>query len=320
MNQQEKLRVLVVGSLNMDLVLRAKRVPTPGESLLGETYDYIPGGKGGNQAVAAARLGEIVTFCGCVGKDAHGELLAASLRDEGINTDHLLATEAAPSGLAVVILESTGQNRIIVYGGANLLISEDQVKTAFRGGRYDGILLNLEIPEAVVEATIAEAGRHGLPVILDAGPAKSVDLTKLRGLEIITPNETETEALTGIDCGSWEEAENAARLLRRETKARYVVIKMGARGALLAGREGVHRFPAFRVDPLDTTAAGDAFTSALTVEYLERRNIAAAMRVALAAGAIAVTRFGAQPSLPTRREVEEFLAASGRHRGKMKNG
>jgi ribokinase len=300
-------KLLVVGSLNMDLVLRADRLPFAGESLPAEFYQYIPGGKGGNQAVAVARQGGKPTFIGCVGNDAHGVLLASGLRREHVDTSHLQVSRSASSGLAVIFLDNRSQNRILVFAGANHEVKTSAVIAAFRSQRYDGVLLNLEIPDAIILRVLAEAKIRNLPVILDAGPARHFTLAKLRNLEILSPNETEVQAMTGRNCRTWKDTRSAAISLRKSTGARHVVIKLGARGALLHNAYTTRRFHPYAVDAVDTTAAGDAFTSALAVTYIETGDINTAVHRAMAAGAIAVTCLGAQPSLPTRRAVDLFL-------------
>jgi len=300
-------RILAVGSVNMDLVLRAERLPAAGETVVGRDYAYIPGGKGANQAVAASRMGASVVFVGRVGADVHGASLKKGLAGQGIDTRNLAETEAAPTGLAAILLDESGQNRIIIYPGANFHIPETAVAGAFESEGIDGVVVNLEIPDGIVKKTCAEARRRGVPVILDAGPVRSFDRSIIEGVEILSPNESETNALTGLDCGGRESAEQAARALMRALKPRYVVLKLGERGALLCDGEGCEHFPSYKVEAVDATAAGDAFTGALACEYLKSGDIRAAVRTAVAAGALAVTRLGAQPSLPTAAEVREFM-------------
>ncbi len=303
---EKRPSILVVGSINMDLVLRMDRVPLPGESFIGREYRHVPGGKGANQAVAAARLGAEVTFVGRVGDDAHGQKLKTQLAAQGISTDLLVTDSGSQTGLAVILLEESGRNRIVVYPGANMEIRPEDLAAAFRR-TYDAVMLVLEIPLPMVVEVCRLARANGIPAILDAGPARAFDLTQVRGLEILTPNETETSALTDLPCGTPEEASKAARALAEKSDARYVVLKMGEEGSLLHadGRDEI--FPAHRVSAVDTTAAGDAFTAAMAVEYVRSGDIARAIRYATAAGALAVTRLGAQPSLPTADEVRQFI-------------
>lgn len=298
-----KPRILVVGSLNMDLRLSLDRMPAAGETCFGRDYAYIPGGKGANQAVAAARLGGRVSFCGRRGADANGGILEEGLRTEGVDTACLTADSVAQTGLAVVPVEADGQNRIIVLPGANMRVGEADLRAALRRP-FDAVLCQLEIPLETVFALHEMTRERGVPLILDAGPAMALPLHRLRGIEVISPNETETQAITGIRVTDDGSALEAARQIQSRAQARYVVLKLGGRGALLYGGGEGRFYPAYPVRAVDTTAAGDAFTAALTLRYLETGNMEAAMEWAGLAGALAVTREGAQPSLPTAAEVE----------------
>ncbi|MCI8359722.1 MAG: ribokinase [Clostridiales bacterium] len=300
-----KPRILVVGSLNMDLRLSLTRMPAAGETCLGRDYAYIPGGKGANQAVAAARLGGQVFFCGRRGEDCNGRILEEGLRAEGVDTACLTADPAAPTGLAVIPVEEGGQNRIIVLPGANMRVEEADLRDAL-WQPCDGVICQLEIPLETVFALHAMTRERGIPLIVDAGPAMSLPLDRLRGVEVISPNETETQAMTGLSVGDDRSALEAAQRIQSRAQARFVVLKLGGRGALLYG-EGVERFyPAYPVQAVDTTAAGDAFTAALTLRYLETGDMETAVEWAGLAGALAVTKEGAQPSLPTSAELEAF--------------
>jgi ribokinase len=295
----------MVGSINMDLYLEMEKLPVEGETLFGKVYDYIPGGKGANQAVAAARLGADVTFAGRVGKDAHGERLRKLLVQDGINDEFLKTDFENSTGLAIIVLEDRGKNRIIVYSGANMAISLEDVGAALQKN-YDAVMMQFEVPFDIMVETCRLAKNKNIPVILDAGPALAVPIEKLRGLEVISPNESETYAFTGVKVDSMGSAEAAALILQEKTNARYVVIKMGERGALLYHNGASRFFDALKVTAVDTTAAGDAFTAALTVSYVKTGDIEKAVRYANMVGAIAVTRHGAQPSMPNEGEVNEF--------------
>jgi ribokinase len=305
-------RILVVGSVNMDLVMEMDRLPEAGESLLGRRYSYIPGGKGANQAVAAARLGAAVTFVGRVGSDAHGSTLREHLARETIDCGLLAVDEAAQTGFAAIPVEPGGRNRIVVYAGANLTIRAQDVRRAFERP-FDALVVNLEISPDIVEEACREAGRRAVPVILDAGPVRELDLRRLGGLHVLSPNETETRAYSGLPCGSEPEAALASRRLAEMTGCRFVALKLGERGAYLyesAAQAGVS-VPGFAVQTVDTTAAGDAFTAGLSAQYLRTGDMLRAVRYANAAGALAATRLGAQPSMPRRGEVEAFLRKRG---------
>jgi ribokinase len=306
MAQIKKPSILVVGSVNMDLVLKVPRIPRSGESLIGEFYQYVPGGKGANQAVAAARLGASVTFVGRIGGDNHGSRLKQQFHKEGICTDFLKDDHDNQTGLAVILLEQTGDNRILVYPGANMAIDMEDVERAFERG-YHALMLQLEVPRDVVIRASRLAKEKNIPTILDAGPAQAFPLEDVAGLEVLTPNETETYALTGIEVNTVEDAGRAAKLLAEMSKASFVVIKMGGKGAVLYDNGNVEHFTAYSVRAVDTTAAGDAFTAAMATHYVKHRNIREAIRYANAVGALTVTRMGAQPSLPTFEEVEGFI-------------
>jgi len=300
-------KILVVGSINMDLALQMERVPGPGETVFGADYAFIPGGKGANQAVAAARLGAETGFCGRVGNDANGKTLLQGLSGENVDITNVTVEDTLPTGLAVIPVEANGQNRIVVFPGANGAVKKADVDRALCTP-YDVVLLQLEIPLETVFYACEAAKEKGLPVVLDAGPSMSLPLEKLRGITIISPNESEAFALTGIRADTTESAAKAAARIAESCAAQYVVIKLGARGALLfcGGQEEL--FPAHdSVIPVDTTAAGDAFTAAMTLKWLETGDIRAAIRYANAAGALTVSKKGALPSLPRAEEIDNFL-------------
>lgn len=306
MIEQKPKRILVIGSINMDLVLTLDRAPEAGETVLGESYAYIPGGKGANQAVAAARLNGEVFFCGRVGSDSNGKILLENLADNKVNTSYITVDDSSQTGLAVIPVDSEGQNRIMVFPGSNYLVSREDVDRAMQES-YDAIMLQLEIPLDIVYYAFEKAKAKGIPVVLDAAPAVEVDLSRLKGLYILSPNEYEASKLTGIKADSVENALKAAEILRDSSSADYVIIKMGDKGALLYDKGHYEMIPSYPVKAVDTTAAGDSFTAAVTVKALEHGNIAEAVRYANAVGAICVSRRGAQPSLPTEEEVRKFL-------------
>jgi ribokinase len=309
-----KPKILVVGSINIDLVLRTERVPKAGESFLGEEFDWVPGGKGANQAVAAARAGADVGFAGRVGRDENGRHLAAGLLEAGVSDRFVTVDEEKTTGMAVIMVEKNGENRIIVFPGANLVLSTADVDRAVRdGGPWDAVLLSFEISEEVISYTAARSVRDGIPLYVDAGPARdAVDLDTLKGAAVISPNRGELEILTGRDCSTEAGLEDAARYLRERSSAEAVVVKLGDEGALLStGGGGTVRLPAFPVRAVDTTAAGDAFTAGLAVRRAAGSDLDEAVRYGCAAGALAVTAAGAQPSLPHRDEVDRFLSTHG---------
>lgn len=306
-------RILVVGSINIDHVVQADRMPDAGESMLGQAMTSVPGGKGANQAVAAARLGAAVTFVGRVGNDHWGEHVVQCMRDNGVNTEHLRVDDSQTTGTAVILVDSTGENRIIVMPGANHSVCQDDVDAVVQSGEtFDAVLLQFEIPIEVTQHAIECYWlSRNTSVIVDAGPARPFPLASLRGAHIISPNETEAKTLTGIEVRTTDDAIRAATAIRAGSDAEMVVMKLGKRGALIHNEQGSEMINAFDVDAIDTTAAGDSFTAALAVRLaLRTEDNATAVRYANAAGALATTTLGAQPSLPTKEAVERFLANS----------
>jgi ribokinase len=300
-------RLLVVGSANMDLVVRAPHIPRPGETLSGSDFVTVPGGKGSNQAVAAARLGAEVCFAGRVGNDPFGKHLARGLAENGVNTDHLGSDETAPTGIAMIIVDEAGENSIVVAPGANHRIRPDAIdKLKPLIETVDFLVLQLEIPVETVDRALETARACGVRSLLDAGPAKALPPDVLRKADIVSPNESETEALTGCAVTDIESARRAAGSLLGMGVA-TVVLKLGANGAFIASDTVTAHVPAFEIQPVDTTAAGDGFTAALAVALAEGKEIESAVRFANAAGALAALEYGAQPSMPTRSAVESFL-------------
>ena len=302
--------IIVAGSVNMDLVVRANRMPKEGESLIGSGFRMVPGGKGANQAVAAARLGSATHFVGRVGSDVFGTSLRENLASCGVNTDHLIEDDG-PSGIAMIIVNEAGQNSIVVALGANGEVRPDDLsKAADLFSDADFLLVQLEIPMDTVEAALDMAREAGVRSVLDAGPPRKLPLELLRKADIVSPNETETEALTGVEVTDLATAREAAKKLL-DGGVETVVLKLGEQGSFVATRDLEEHVPAYRVDAVDTTAAGDAFTAALAVALADGDDLVGAVRFAGAAGAVAVTRFGAQPSMPTRDEVERFIDERG---------
>ncbi|MCL2363341.1 MAG: ribokinase [Defluviitaleaceae bacterium] len=308
---KKKPRILVIGSINMDLLILTPRLPAAGETMLSDRYHFNPGGKGANQAVAAARLGAEVTFVGKVGGNAFGTQLMHGLRANGIQTDYVSTSTDHPSGFAVIVMEAGGDNRIIVHPGSNADLTPADIDRAFAHD-YDAMIIQFEIPVDIAIHACQTARKRGIPFIVDAGPALDFPLEDITGAEILSPNETETHALTGIHPADEITAIKAARVLIKRSNAKHIVLKMGERGALHythnpspTGTATFH--PAFPVTPIDVTAAGDVFTAALTVQYVTHGNIDEAIRYANAAAALSVTKPGAQQAAPTTEEVENFI-------------
>ena len=304
-------KILLVGSANMDLSMNMLRVPEPGETLLDDGgVAYLPGGKGANAACAFARLGGHSVFCTKLGADLHGQKLYSYYKDQGIDTSYVKVDHEYPTGLAVVMKESSGENRIILYPGANTMLTAENAQEAF-GCAPDALYLGFEIPFAIAVSAARLAAARGIPIFVDAAPAsEDQPLESLPPMEIFSPNETETKAYTGIVPFGTEGCLRAALNLCRRVKCKHLVIKLGSRGAFIYDGKHYDMIPAFRADKVvDTTAAGDAFTAAMTLRYLENGgDIKDAVRYGSAAGALAVSKKGAGDSVPTREEVLAFLA------------
>jgi ribokinase len=299
--------VTVVGSLNMDLVARAPRIPQPGETIIGGDFNTVPGGKGANQAVAAARLGAQVSMVGRVGRDAFGNPLLDNLAAAGVDHTFVIQDPKAATGVALIMVDDGGQNSIVVASGANMRLSPADVDGAeIAIADADALLLQLESPLETVLRAAEVARAHGVKVILNPAPARSLPGALLSLVDVLIPNESETALLTGLPVGNQVEAKAAAAALRG-LGVGTVILTLGERGALLAREEGVEHFPAFEVTPVDTTAAGDAFVGGFAVALAEGQTLSEAVGWGNAAGGLATTRLGAQPSLPTRQELETLV-------------
>lgn len=299
-------QVAVVGSANLDIVVPVHHHPVRGETVLGGDHLLAPGGKGANQAVAAALLGARVMFVGAVGADSAGETLTASLKDAGVDTTHLHSKEEVPSGIALITVDDGGDNAIVVSPGANAHLSpEDIAHAATDLSSSDVLLLQLETPLATV---IAGATTQTACVVLDPAPAPREPLPAelLRAVDILVPNETELAALAGLDSPPEAIADIAAAARSLDVPA--VIVTLGARGAVIVEADRIEHVPAPKVAPIDTTAAGDAFRAALGVELGQGRSLTEAVHFAVRVGAATTLRIGAQPSLPTRADVEDLLA------------
>ena len=302
-----RAKIAVVGSLNMDLVVRVPHMPIPGETIIGSDFRAIPGGKGANQAVAAARLGAEVAMIGRVGDDDFGRAQLRNLGELGIDATHVIVDPEAATGIALITLDASGQNSIVLASGANMRLTKEDINTA-RGIilQSDVLVLQLESPLAAVAYAIDMAHAKGVEVILNPAPAQPLAKETLAKVDYLIPNESETALLTGIEVADMDSAKVAAERLRGEGVG-VVILTLGDRGAfLVSATESVH-IPGYEVAVVDTTAAGDAFVGGFAVALAQGQNLVEAVRYANAAGALAVTRLGAQPSLPTRREVEEFM-------------
>jgi len=297
--------ILVVGSINMDLLLHTSRIPLPGETMLSEEYTFGPGGKGANQAVACALLGANTTFVCKIGSDDFGTQLKQGLINNGVDTSHVTVSPRN-SGFCVIMLED-GNNRLIVHLASNLDLTREDVDRAFASGAYDGMVIQFELAEDIVVHACEKARAAGVPVIVDTGPAINFPLERIAGMEILSPNETETAALCGITPTNPEECLQAAKLLAARSGAKHIVLKMGEKGAVHYHNGEITHYPARKVELVDATAAGDVFTAALAVQYLTHGDMKKAIEYANIAGALTVTKAGAQSSIPTGLEVAKCL-------------
>jgi len=308
-------KIGVIGSANMDLVVRAPRLPHAGETILGGPFETHPGGKGANQAVAAARLGGDVTFVGCVGDDAHGESLREGLAREGIDVSHLRTVPGESTGIAVITVDDGGENTIVVAPGTNARVSPDDVNAAFEKIReVDVVLMQLEIPTETVEYLIGRSEEFSASIILNAAPARQLPRETLSNINCMIVNEHEARLITGARQD--QTGGELISILGPRVGGQAITIMTRGEGGSLACMMSDHisEHHAFEVDVIDSVAAGDAFCGAIAVGLMPRGKdvsndtLRDAIRFASAAGALACTRRGAQPSLPTRQEVDAFLS------------
>ena len=297
----KNIHAAVVGSINMDLILNMKKVPEIGENVLGTNYGYANGGKGANQASALAQLGAKVKMIGKVADDANGNKLLESLKSKGIDISGV-ATDGSQTGLAAIILDGDGRNRIIVYEGANAEIDPQQTVKSIEG-KTNLLLVQFETAEDVVVNAVNHAIKNNITTVIDCGPAKSFCLEKMQGATILSPNESETKALTGIYPDSNDNILAAAKVLKERSKAKYIVLKLGERGCALYDGEVLKIFSSYKTNVVDTTAAGDCFTAALALEYINSGDIEKACDFSNKAGAFAVSRMGAENSMPTIKDI-----------------
>lgn len=310
MGGQRPARVVVVGSCNVDLVFGAPRRPGPGETLTGASFAVFPGGKGANQALAAARLGGLVSMVGRIGADAFGQTVRATLEGDGVSVQYLAVDPHHGTGVAGIVVEPDGTNSIIVVPQANMALDVADVERATPALKGAGVLmLQLETPTTASLAAARIAKEAGASVLLNPAPASDLPDALLGLVDVLTPNETEAHQLSGIETTTEGQAIRAAQVLLTRGVG-TVLLTLGARGALLVGPSGVHRIVPFAVQAVDTTAAGDAFCGALAVALGEGRTLPEAARFASAAGALAVTELGAGPSLPRRPVVERLLSSA----------
>jgi len=292
----------------MDLVVKSPRIPAVGETILGEDFIMTPGGKGANQAVAAAKLGADVYFIAKLGDDVFAEQSLNNFKKEGVNTKYVIQTKEAPSGVALITVDDAGNNVIVVATGANQMLSPEDVKRAESDIASSGALVaQLEIPLETVEFAARLANSSGVSFILDPAPAQKLSPALLKMVDVLTPNETEAQILTGIEVTSNRDSARTAAKKLLEYGVKSVILTMGAKGFLLANDERVESVPAVKVDAVDATAAGDAFTGSLAVGLAQGWELFDAALFANQVAALSVTKMGAQSSMPTKEEVESFM-------------
>ncbi|NLL43079.1 MAG: ribokinase [Firmicutes bacterium] len=305
--KERQQEILVIGSFMMDLVVRTPRVPEEGETIIGLSFNRFPGGKGANQAVAAARLGGKVAMAGKLGEDGFGDAFLSVLEEESIDSAYVLRDVEAATGIGSITLDEAGNNRIIVVPGANMNYNLGELGEIEDVIAQSGIvMLQLEMNLDVVCEAVNLAHKHQVPVLLNPAPAQKLPDEMLAKVTYLTPNETEAKILSGIDVVDAKTAGKAAQALQAKG-IKNVVVTLGDKGALVAGETGTEYVPGFPVQAVDTVAAGDAFNGALALAVVRGQSLAEAARFANAVGALAVTRPGAIPSLPTRSEVDQFM-------------
>lgn len=299
-------RIVVIGSSNTDLTVRVESIPSPGQTLLGGDVIMAGGGKGANQAVAVARLGGELEFVAKVGDDMFGHDSIFHLQRDGIDTSHIFVDKEVSSGVALICVDRNAENAIAVAPGANMRLGKDEIDMVRKDIETAQILLlQLESPMETIEYASEIAARAGVKVVLNPAPAARIPDSIIRNAFLLTPNETECEVLSGMKIESDRDAEKAGRLLL-EKGAKNVIVTLGTKGSMIVTPNGCEKVPAYRVHAVDTVAAGDTYNGALCVALAEGKSLKEAAEFASRASAIAVTRPGAQPSVPTRTEVEEF--------------
>lgn len=302
-----KRKIVVVGSTNTDMTIKSSKIPIPGETVIGGEFIMGAGGKGANQAVAAARLGGSVSFITKVGMDVFGDQAVENFKRDKIDISGVGRDENAASGVAMIMVDDDGENLISVAPGANFnLLPEDVEKHAKLFSDAGVVVLQLEIPPETVKYAASLGAKHDAQVILNPAPAFALEQKLLKNVSIITPNRSEAQLLTGIPIVNEATAQKAARELQRQ-RVKNVILTLGKKGAMLATRDEIKVMPAYSVKAIDTTAAGDAFNGAVASAIMQGMNLPDAIKFANAVAALTVSRLGAQPSLPYLQDVYSFL-------------
>jgi ribokinase len=297
-------RILVIGSLNMDMVTNVAYTPIVGETTIGKGLTYIPGGKGANQAVAIGRLGGDVSMLGVVGNDKNGQILKDNLKNNNVYINNIVCTDVAPTGMAFVMVNRSGDNSIVVIPGANNELDTNIVNdTSFKD--FDYLVAQMEIPIKSLEYAFELAKRNNIYTVLNPAPARELSKKLLQCTDLLIPNETEFEILTGYDVDSDESIKKGVEQLRKQG-INEIVLTLGDRGARYFSSSKDIYIPSYKVDVIDTTAAGDSFIGALLTAISNGKDIVEAMEFAMKAGALTVSLSGAQSSLPDLHMVQEF--------------
>lgn len=301
------MKIVVAGSSNTDMIVKVPRIPKPGETILGGSFSTAAGGKGANQAVAAARAGGEVAFIARIGDDMFGKQAYNGFKEDKLNVEFVKTDESEPSGVALIFVDEQGENSIAVASGANAMLTVQHINEAEKLIKAaDILLMQLETPLETVRRAAEIAFGAGVNVILNPAPATPLDDSLLSNVTIITPNESEAELLTGIPVSDVNSARKASLALI-ERGLEVVIITMGSKGALINTSEGSQLIAGFRVNAVDATAAGDVFNGSLAVAIAEGKTLEESVRFANAAAALSVIKLGAQPSVPRRDEIERFL-------------
>lgn len=304
-------KTLVVGSLNMDLITRVIATPQVGETVFGQDFEYVPGGKGANQAVAMGKLGANVTMVGVVGDDDYGKQLLASLKENNVHIDHITLSKNAQTGTAIIILNENGNNSIIVIPGANFQLTEDLITENLLSG-YDYLVAQLEIPIATLEKVFKIAKAKNIFTVLNPAPAQSLSAELISNIDLLIPNDTEFELLTGNTTKSEQSIQSGVSKLKK-MGVKNILLTLGHKGSRYFGADGQDfSFGIYNIKVVDTTAAGDSFIGGLVTALSMEKNIHDAIDFATKVATITVSRHGAQASLPTLEMVENFDATSGK--------
>lgn len=299
--------ITVIGSLNMDLVTNAPRMPKVGETIMGKSFKQVPGGKGANQADAIAKLGLAVKMVGCTGEDELGNMLIKSLQNDGVDISHITRIKGISTGIASITVDADGNNCIIVVSGVNNMLTVERVQEAIKAIKEASVVVaQLEIPIETVKYALKSAKQLGKITILNPAPAAGLDDEMFANIDILIPNETELEAISGIKITNNDDIFAAAQLLISKG-VRELIVTLGDKGCIHVSKQGSNIYKACKVKAVDTTAAGDSFIGALAAAISEGKALEDAIKFATAVGALTVTKEGAQSSLPLRAEVEEFM-------------